>query len=192
MLASLLQLSLILQEVCFLRELLMRVFLLELLTISSTEHMKLALILSISCISQWWTDATQLARQSGLTMIFSHAESSSCLADKHRSSFRRPKHGRRPPLVISYWNMGLHGQGFDTSLDLGCQVYNCQAMCLCSCHHQHRENVQNVPRSDTEKGKKVSVWSFWVSDIDRKCNQWAVLSHKFQTCAWRQSEVMAS
>ena len=43
-----------------------------------------------------------------------------------------------------------------------------------------------------QKGHKVSVWSFWVIDTNRKGNQRALIYHQFQNCAQRQSEVMTS
>ena len=38
-----------------------------------------------------------------------------------------------------------------------------------------------------QKGHKVSVWSFWVIDTNRKCTQGALCWHKLQSCAKRQS-----
>ena len=34
-----------------------------------------------------------------------------------------------------------------------------------------------------KRNKDVSVWSFWVMDSNRKCNQRALMWHKFQKCA---------
>ena len=58
----------------------------------------------------------------------------------------------------------------------------------------HSDDASHCHNCDLlwNKGNKVSVWSLWVIDANRKCNQGGWIWHQCKHCAWRQREVMVS
>ena len=49
----------------------------------------------------------------------------------------------------------------------------------------HRDRVWirlSLATLKTKKGYKLSVWSFWFFDTNRKCNEWNFNWHKFRNC----------